>query len=194
MKRRGFTLVEAMTSLVVLVLIGGAIMAFYAAGARFFARTSLFSQASDAATRAAKQIALDAQEGMAVKYAQSLPVGERSSDSQLVIALPAKDASTGYNLVPLREGTWFRYYLADKEGVYGSQGTYLWRASKPASSGSWRPERRLAESVSSVTFDYVPNLQQASRVVVSVTVTARRGGRSAEATQTTQVLLRNVKE
>jgi type II secretory pathway pseudopilin PulG len=194
MRRRGFTLAEALMALVILTLVGGGILAIYAAGIRLFNRTSTFSQAAAAANTAAKGMASDGQEAMALKYATSLPAGERSSSTQLVLALPAKNGTTGYNLVPLQEGTWLRYYLSDKTGVYGNTGTSLWRGKKSVSEGVWRPEKRLADSVSALEFEYQPSLEKATLVAINVVTTARRGGKTVEGSATTEVLLRNVKE
>jgi len=191
-RRRGFTLAEVIVALGVLVLLGGAMVAFYSSGARYFARSSMFSQVSAAATMAAKSIAADAQQAMAVKSGTSLPAEECSSAAQLVLAMPAIDPATGYNQVPLQEGAWVRYYLSDKSGAYGSTGPYLWRGVKRLSEGVWRTDKCLARSVTGLHFGYAPGLAQASRVVISVTAaTSGGGGRSTVASESTEALLRN---
>jgi hypothetical protein len=194
MRRRGFTLAETTVAMGIMMLLGGAMVAGYAAGLRFFVRTATQGQASQQAALAVKYMAAEVQQAMAIKQGAALPADECSTNTQLVFVAPTKDATTGFNLVPLQEGTWVRYYLADKRGTYGNNGRYLWRASRAAGESTWRTDRCLGPSVTSAYFAYLPDIQNVSRVSISVTVTPDQGGGSAAASESTEALLRNLQK
>lgn len=181
-KRAGFTLAEAIASLVIMALIIGAIFAFEISAARVTARSGRAFQAETRASDALRAIAREMKEGISITSAQPHLVE---------YTYPATESGSRYFAWPLAVGYRVRYYRGNKVGVADSNGTYLWRADD--SSGSMQPTKLLADKVAgfTLTYHYPTGSTSPDAVTVEVAAQVTSSGKTNLATYRTTVKLRN---
>lgn len=189
--RRGLTLIELSLSMTIMVLLLGAVLALLLQGVRMYPQVAASDWARfDAATAVAR---------MEEEIEQSFRVTGRYSD-RITITRPllALVPSPGLYVPvePLTAGDKVRYYLADATGTWGTNGTYLWRAVRPAGQSTYVPgSGPLARTVDLLQFTYemMPAPRQASVAYVNVLVRAKvkEGATTRTRTHTSRIGLRN---
>ena len=189
MGRKGFTLVEALVAMMILALIGGAMMAFFALSAKLFRRGVAESQAESAASRTIKKM------GPIVHEALDLNVVVRDGNTgevRVELSLPLKqtDPVTGEDLValPMTVDKEVAFYRSDESGDPDETGEHFWRAEKVG--GNWQPVERLAAGLTSFTAPTVDTMSPKGLEVV-VTAAGTSGSRTATVTHREYVMCRN---
>jgi len=168
---QGMTLIELCISSSIFTLILGAILALSLQGLRMYQQVAASDWATFDAATAVDQLENDIQQCFRV-------TGRYVNRITMTRPLLALDSQTGVYLPvePLAAGDKVQYYLADESGVLGTQGTYLWRAIKPAGTLHYvRDIGPLADRIVTLQFGYemMPVPRQNSVQYVNLLIKAR---------------------
>jgi len=138
----GFTLVEALTAMVILLLIIGGIFAFEISAGRLSARATRLYRAEGNAQDGMKAMVAEMEAGIKVLSA--------ASGSAVKFTLPQTASGSNLYTIPITAGSVIKYYLSDATGT-AAGGTYLWRAAGNVGSEP-QPDRILTRNVISLNF------------------------------------------
>jgi len=178
---RGMTLVEVLTVITLLTLVLSMMTSIYAAALKLYHQTRGKNANLTQGTMALRRLAPDLRGARRIDGAWA---------DQLILTRPRQDPS-GQNIVPLEDGAQVWFYRGDGQGNLQSNGSFLWRAIKPVGQPTFTIDRKLAEGINSVTFEYEPGSSDPEAVRVTVITTTTIRGRAVTRTETARFALRN---
>ncbi len=201
--RRGVTLPEVLTAIMVISLIVGSVTAIFMMSMQTWYRGAAENYAEQKASLAIQRMVPDLQQGLAVT-----PASGTYEDVCIAIQLPARvyDSTEGVYLNQvatdtegkpyLVQGDWAVYYRGDEDGNISLTGDRVWRRLVRASDGAIIKESVIADNIvdnpsSKPMFIYWPDVYRLRSVEVTVTVHEEQGHRTATTTMNGELALRN---
>jgi len=174
-----------------LVLILGAVLVLQLQGLKMYQDVAATDWASFEAAKAVGQMEEEIQACFRVSSPETdaitLVMPKLVWDSSLQTYLPPR---------PLQTGDQVRYYLSDVTGAPNRNGSFLWRAVKPAGAATFTPAvAPLAEGVHRLTFTYTtapaPREESVARVTVAVEAEVEEGAIMRTCLHLGNIVLRN---
>ncbi len=207
-KRRGVTLPEVLTAIMVFSVVVGTVCAIYSTSMRTWYLGAAENYAEQKASLAVQRMVPDLQQGLSVTSASS-----PYEDVCIAVRLPAKTYDTGdgvyLNQVAvdaggapyLVEGDYAVYYRGDSDANISESGNCVWRRLVRASDGAVIKQQLIADNVidnpddgtgsPKPMFIYWPDIYRLRSVEVTITVQERMGNRVATKTMNGELSLRN---
>lgn len=205
--RRGVTLPEMLTAIMVFSVIIGTVCAIYTTSMRTWYLGAAENYAEQKASLAVQRMVLDLQQGLSVTAASS-----PYDDVCIAVRLPAKTYDTGGgvylnqvavdadNTPYLVEGDYAVYYRGDSDANIAVDGDRVWRRLVRASDGAVIKQQMIADKVidnpddgtgPKPMFIYWPDIYRLRSVEITITVRERMGNRTATKTMNGELTLRN---
>lgn len=203
----GVTLPEALTVVLVMMVIGGTVGAIYTAAMGTWYRGATETYAEQKASWAIQRMVPDLRQGMSVT-----PASDPYGDICIAVELPAKtyDSTEGVYLnqvavdasgTPyLTSGNYAVYYRGDEDGNISLEGDRIWRRLTDAG-GTVLREQVVADNVvdnpaddsgsPKPMFIYWPDIYRLRSVEMTVTVEETRGNQTERKTMVGELALRN---
>lgn len=206
-RRRGVTLPEVLTAVMVLAVVVGTVSSIYTLAMRAWYLGAAETYAEQKAAWAIQRMAPDLRQGMSVT-----PAAPPNESTYLVTQVPAKAFDTGegvhlnqvavdaYGAPYLVPGDYVIYYRGNEHGALDASGDRLWRMVAHAD-GTVVKQQVIADHIvdnpddgtgtPKQMFIYWPDIYRLRSVEVTVTVEETRGHRTARKTMVGELSLRN---
>jgi prepilin-type N-terminal cleavage/methylation domain-containing protein len=185
-RRRGFTLVEALTTATVLGILSVGVSALYMASLRLYTRGQRESTSRDKASLALERMMSELREAYNVDY---------PGPSLIVFTMPQKGIDGRYVLDPLSKtlltGKQVMFYQAGANGAMGTTGRYIWRAERAAGTSTWTKRTLIMDDVEDLSFTYAPSIDMLELVQVAITVGQGEDPGYFNRTEVAEVWIRN---
>ncbi len=164
--RRGMTLIEVMTTLIILAIVSVGVSGLYIQAVKLYKRGERESTSRDKAALALERMMPEIREAYNVDY---------PGPSMIVFTLPKMDAEGHYVVDPitrtLRPGCQVAFYQSDDDGTYNdTDGLYIWRKNRPNPGSEWGSGTPVMDSVEDLTFTYAPSILLLELVRATITV------------------------
>jgi len=204
----GVTLPEVLTAVIILAVIVGSVSAIYAASMRGWYQGASMTYAEQKASWVIQRMVPDIQQALSITPASSpydtsciavqLPARTYDGYSGVYLNQVSTDAEGKPYLVP---GNHVVYYRGDEYGNLDVDGDRIWRRLTDPSGGTILKQQEIADNVVDNSDDgtgspkpmfiYWPDIYRLRSVEVTVTVEETRGHRTATASMTGELTLRN---
>jgi type II secretory pathway pseudopilin PulG len=184
----GFSLIEAMVVIFIIMMIGAAVGTLYYSSLQVWRRCSAQSQADPPAHLAVDRVA---------KELRNAYIVDSMGADNITFTLPAATMVTvdgvplSINTLPLSPAKRISYYLSDDSGTVGQSGTVLWRKEVRLSSGTTR-YMRIANNVEELLFTYDSTPTQVLKIyAMSITVLGQEGRQQYNSQFGSRIAFRN---
>jgi len=185
-RRRGFTLVEALTTATVLGILSVGVSSLYIASLRMYTRGQRESTSRDKASLALERMMPELREAYNVDY---------PGPSLIVFTMPEKGIDGRYAIDPdtkaLMTGKQVTFYQADSSGAIGTSGRYIWRAERAAGTSTWTKRTLIMDGVEDLSFTYAPSIDMLELVQAAITVGQGENPGYFNRTEIAEVWIRN---
>jgi prepilin-type N-terminal cleavage/methylation domain-containing protein len=163
--KRGFTLIEALTTATVLSIISVGVMMMYTSSLRMYKQGQREATSRDKAALALERILPEIRESYNVDY---------PGPSIIVFTMPQRGADGRYSVDPTTQtaltGKQVVIYQAGTSGMFDEPGRYVWRAERANESSAWGNRTLIMDDVEDLSFTYAPSIDMLELVQVAVTV------------------------
>jgi hypothetical protein len=173
--KSGFSLIEALIAMVVMVFILGAVGILYFTSFRVWQRCSAQSQADPPAHLAIGRITKELKNASAVTTIAANSLSFTLPATTLVQNPYNGSEYIKVNVLPLTPARQISYYLSDATGAAGGSGTMLWRSEQNLITGASNL-KHIADNVEELNFDYDAAGERVLKIyAMSVTVQGKEG-------------------
>jgi len=181
LRNKGFSLIEAMITIFIILLISGAVGTLYYSSLQVWRRCSSQSQADPPAHLAVDRVSKELRNAYLV---------DSMGTDNITFTLPATD-SYGVNTLPLSPGKRISYYVSDETGALGNSGTILWRKEELLASGTTKYSH-IADNVEQLSFEYYSTPTQVLKIyAMSITVLGQEGRQEYRSQFGSRIAFRN---
>jgi prepilin-type N-terminal cleavage/methylation domain-containing protein len=180
-RTHGFTLIEALMAMVVMVVIMGSVSTIYLTSTRVWKRCSSQAQADPPAHMTIARISKELRNAYKI---------DEMGNTSIKFSLPRRDGN-GINVVPLQAAEQISYYLSDETGASGATGNILWRRRIDIASGA-NATQRIAGNVVQLGFSYDATATRVLKIyAISITVVGREGRQEYRSAFGSHIAFRN---